>query len=200
LIARALVKQDRFDEAGDLLKKALAIQEKVFGPVHPRVASAVNELGSVALARDRYDDAEAAFRRMVAIYQSVYAGKHYLIGIAEANLASVFAAQKEYARAEPLYRQALAMYAETLPPDHLNVAITRIKLGRALLHQNRFKEAEIETLAGYQILSRQAKPSVTWLQQARKDLIAIYQQLHEAAKAERFQAEQAAVVLEPRAK
>jgi tetratricopeptide (TPR) repeat protein len=194
LIARALVKQDRYDEAEELLHRALSIQENVFGKVHPRVASAVNEIGSAALARNRFDDAEVAFKRIVDIYKSVYAGKHYLIGIAEANLASVYAARKEPARAEPLYREALAMYAKTLPPDHLNVAITQIKLGRSLLRQNRFKEAETETLAGYRILSKQAKPSVTWLQQARKDLAAIYQELHETAKAEQMLAEQAAVM------
>jgi tetratricopeptide (TPR) repeat protein len=194
LIARALLKQDRNDEAEELLNRALAIQESVFGKVHPRVASAVNEIGSVALARDRYDDAEAAFKRIVDIYKSVYAGKHYLIGIAEANLGSVYAARKEPARAEPLYREALAMYAKTLPPDHLNVAITQIKLGRSLLRQNHFKEAESETLAGYRILSRQAKPSATWLQQARKDLAEIYRELHETGKAEQILAEQAAVM------
>lgn len=85
------------------------------------------------------------------------------------------------------------MYAKTLPPDHLNVAITQIKLGRALLRQNRFKEAEGETLAGYRILSKQAKPSVTWLQQARKDLAEIYKESHEPEKARQILAEQAAV-------
>ena len=61
-------------------------------------------------------------------------------------------------RALDLYREALAMYAKTLPPNHLNVAITRIKLGRVLLRENRFKDAEGETLAGYDILSKQASP------------------------------------------
>jgi serine/threonine-protein kinase len=179
LIARALVKENRYEEATALLQRALAIQERVFGPVHPRVASAVNDLATVALAQNRFDDAEAGFRRMVAIYRSVYAGKHYLIGIALANLGSVYMARKDNAHAEPLYREALAMYAQTLPPDHLNVAITRIKLGRVLLRQNRLKDAEIECLAGYQILSKQASPSVTWLKSAREDLATIHAKLGE---------------------
>ena len=193
LIARALVKQNRNSEAQDLLQQALGIQERVFGKVHPRVASTVNELGSVALARERFDEAAADFQRMVDIYRSVYAGKHYLIGIALANLGSVYMARKDNARAEPLYREALAMYARTLPPDHLNVGITRIKLGRVLLRQNRVKEAEAETLAGYENLSKQASPSVTWLQVARQDLAAIYATLHEPERAKAFLAEQAAV-------
>lgn len=193
LIARALIKQNRVDLAMELLQRALAIQEKVFGAVHPRVASAVNELGTAALARDRFDEAEAAFRRMVSIYRSVYAGRHYLIGIALANLGSVYMARKENARAEPLYREALDMYAQTLPPGHLNFGITRIKLGRVLLRQNRFRDAEEETLAGYQILSKQASPSVTWLKQARTDLAAIYSALQDPEKAKKFLADKTAL-------
>jgi serine/threonine-protein kinase len=193
LIARAMIKQNNYDDAVELLQRALAIQEKVFGKVHPRVASAVNDLGAAALARGRFDEAEMQFRRMADIYRAVYAGKHYLIGIALANLGSVYTARKEYARAEPLYREALAMYAKTLPPNHLNVAITRIKLGRALLRENRFKDAEGETVAGYEILSKQASPSVTWLKEARHDLAIIYDVLHEPAKAKAFLAEQGVI-------
>ncbi|HEX3880041.1 MAG TPA: tetratricopeptide repeat protein [Bryobacteraceae bacterium] len=193
LIARALIKQNRYDEAIPLLRRALAIQEGVFGKVHPNVASAINDLGTAALAQGRFDEAEADFRRMVDIYRSVYAGKHYLIGIALANVGSVFMARKDYARAEQNYREALTMYAQTLPPDHLNVAITRIKLGRALLRENRPKEAEPESLGGYQVLSKQANPGVTWLQSARKDLAEIYTSLGESAKATAFETEQAAV-------
>ena len=79
--------------------------------MHPRVASAVNELGTVALQRDRLDDAEAAFRRMADIYATVYPGGHYLTGTALSNLASVYMARKEPARAEPLYRQAIVIYS-----------------------------------------------------------------------------------------
>ena len=170
LIARALNKQNRGDEAAGLLQRALTIQEKVFGPVHPRVASTVNEIATLALTREKYDEAEAGFRRMAEIYRKVYAGKHYLIGIAVANLGSVYLARKDWAQAEPLFREALAMYAQTLPPGHINFGITQIKLGRALLRQRRYREAEKETQAGYDILAKQANPSVTWLQQARKDL------------------------------
>ncbi|HEY1242652.1 MAG TPA: serine/threonine-protein kinase [Bryobacteraceae bacterium] len=192
LIARALVKQNRYEEAVALLRRALAIQEAVFGKMHPRVASAVNDLGAAALGEGHYAEAAAAFQRMIDIYRAVYAGKHYLIGIALANLGSVYMAQNDSARAEPLYRQALAMYAQTLPPDHLNVAITRIKLGRALLREHHLQQAEAESRAGYDILSKQANPSVTWLQQARQDLSAIYKELGEPDKAKTFLPDQVA--------
>jgi tetratricopeptide (TPR) repeat protein len=189
LIARAVSKQDRADEAFALLQRALAIQEKVFGSAHPRVASALNEVANVALMKDRYDDAEAAFRRMVDVYRAVHSGKHYTIGIGLANIGSVYMARRQEPAAEALFREALAMYAQTLPPEHLNIAITRIKLGRVLLRQNRFAEAEKETLAGYEVLSRQANPAVTFLRAARLDLAAIYTSLKQPEKAKFYQAE-----------
>ncbi len=192
LVARALLFQKRHDEALELLRRSLEIRERIFGPVHPQVASTLNEMGAIALQRDRFDDAEARYRRVVAIYRAAYAGKHYLIGIGLSNLASVYLARKDYARAEPLYREALAMYEQTLPPGHLNTAIGRIKLGRTLLREKRYGEAEEQSRAGYEILTRQASPSVSWLQSARQDLAEAYDALRRPELAQKFRAEREA--------
>jgi len=183
-VARALVREKRFDEAEALLEQALAIQERVYGPVHPRVASALNELGAVALMRDRLDTAEADFRRMIDVYRTLYQDRHYLIGIAVSNLASVYVARKQYAKAEPLYREAIRRFADTLSPDHLNTGIARIKLGHTLMREKKYAEAEVESLAGYHIVRRQANPSIAWLDDARRDLRAIYAGLNEPDKTE----------------
>ena len=86
------------------------------------------------------------------------------------------------------------MYAQTLPAGNLNEGITRINLGRALLRERRFAEAEVESLTGYQILAKQASPRVSWLQNAREDLVSIYAALRELEKARKFRAEQSALV------
>jgi len=157
--------------------------------VHPRVASALGELGKVAMKQGKLDEAEADFRRQADIYSEVYKGKHYYIGSALANLGGVYMERKQYARAERSFRDALQIYAETLPPDHLNVAIARIKLGRALIPQHRYADAEVESLAGYGILMKQTNPPANWLQNSRKDLVEEYGALHEPEKAAKFQAE-----------
>jgi len=46
-----------------------------------------------------------------------------------------------------------------------------------------------ETLAGYQILTRQTDPGVSWLVNARNDLVAAYDSLGEPEKAAKFRAE-----------
>ena len=194
LLGRSLNNQGRVSESADMLREALGIQERVYGQVHPRVASALGELGKVALQQGKLDEAEADFRRQADIYREVYKGKHYYIGAALANLGGVYMERKQYTRAEQSFREALQIYAQTLPADHLNVAIARIKLGRALIPQHRNKDAEAETLAGYEILMKQTNPPANWLLNARKDLVEEYGGLHQPENAAKFQAELAAAV------
>ena len=169
------------------MRDALGIQERIYGKVHPRVASALNEIGKVALQSGKYDEAEVAFHRMADIYRSVYSGKHYYIGIALSNLGSVDTERKRYSNAEQYLREALAMFSSTLPADHLNFGITRVKLGRVLLRERRYQEAEHESRTGLDILAKQASPSISWIQKGRQDLIAIYEALHQPEKAAKLQ-------------
>ncbi len=177
------------DEAARLFERALVIRERVFGKVHPQVASTLNELAGVALARNRFAEAEALARRVLAIYRTVHGGKHAFTGVGVSNLASVYVAQQQYARAEPLYREAIEIFTESQGAEHLNTGIARIKLGRTLLRQRRYAEAVRETLAGYQILTKQTDPGVSWLVNAREDLVAAYDSLGHPDKAAKFRAE-----------
>jgi eukaryotic-like serine/threonine-protein kinase len=128
---------------------------------------------------------------MAAIYRSIYGEHHYLFATALSNLASVYTAQKEWARAEEIFRQVIPIYTETQSEDHINTGIARIKLGRTLLRQQRYAEAETETRAGYEILVKKMDPNVSWLVNARKDLIEEYDALKRPADAAKFHAEQA---------
>jgi len=189
ILARALVAQGKQEEAGALLHEALAIQERVYGKLNTRVASTINEMGKLALQQGRLDEAEADFTRALNIWTSVYNGKHYYIGTALANLGGVSMDRKQYTPAESYFRESLHMYTETLPAGHKLLAITRIRLGRSLLRQNRFADAEAESLAGYNLLSNQPFPPQTWLADARADLVEEYDGLHQPFKAAYFRAQ-----------
>ena len=134
-------------------------------------------------------DAEPYFRRIGEIYRSVYGDKHYLVGIASSNLAGVYMARDDYATAERLYREAVALFTAAQSPEHLNTGIARIKLGRSLLRQQRGQEAEREVRAGYEIVAKQAAATVSWLKNAREDLVAIYTALQQPEQAETFRVE-----------
>src|SRR5580704_9921969 len=187
ILGRALMFQGHYDEAVDLFQSTLAIQERIYGPVHPRVASALNELGGAALRRGNLDEAIARFTRMAEIYRTLYHDQHYLIGLALSNLASVYIEEKDYPRAEQLFPEVLRRSSEQLPANHMFMGIAHIKLGRTLAREHRYADAEPESLAGYEIVSKQANPSVSWLKSARQDLITEYEALHQPEKAAKFQ-------------
>lgn len=174
MLGRNLVYQDRLDEAAVVLNEAIDVQEAVYGPDHPSVASAVNELGTMALLNGRLDEAETAYRRMARIYAAAFPDGHWLSGIATSNLASVEMRRERFAEAARLYAEAVASFVATQGSESVNTGIGRIKLGRALLRQGRFAEASGETQAGYDILTPQMEPGVSWLQSAREDLAAAY--------------------------
>jgi eukaryotic-like serine/threonine-protein kinase len=185
-LSRVLILERRFDEAVDLLRQALAIQERVYGPDNPAVASVLNEIGNIAYMRDQYDEAEARFTRALNIYKTVYHDHHSFIAVALSNIASVYMDRKDFPHAEKLFREAVQRFTDTQGADHINTAIAQIKLGRVILRQHRYREAEVQTLAGYGTLSKQASPSVTWLKSARKSMVEIYDATKEPEKAAQY--------------
>ena len=194
MVGRALAFQDgKHGEAVTVLTRALHIQEQAYGTSHPRAASALNELGNVAVAQSDYAAAERYFRRIRAIYFETYGPNHQLSALATANLGSVFMNSGDNARAEPLFRDAVQRYTAALSPTHLDVGIARIKLGRVLMRQQRYAEGLRETSAGYEIVKREAAPTVSFLKAARTDLAIMYDSLKQPARAAHFRAEQAAV-------
>jgi len=186
MLGRALEFQNKFDESDAVLKQALAIQERVYGPVHPSVAETLNELAANESMRNDMDGAIVQFRRVAEIYRSIYGDHHYLVAIALANVASQYMDKKDYAAAEPIFRDVIRRLTEVLPPDNVNTGIARIKLGRTLLRQNRFADAEAQTHAGFDSLSKQMDPTVSWLRSARKDLVAEYTGMNRPDQAAKF--------------
>ena len=188
-LGRAFVYQKKYDQAADVLGQALSVQRRLFGPVHSSVAETLNELGNVASMRNQLDDAEAKFRRVVDVYRSIYGDHHSFVAIALSNVASIRMDKKDYAGAEIIYRDVVRRFSESLSADNVNTAIARVKLGRTLLREDRFAEAEAETLAGYTILQKQTEPSTSFLRAARKDLVAEYEALKRPTESARFRAE-----------
>jgi len=188
-LGRSLEYEKRYDEADSVLLRSLAIQERIFGPVHQSVADTLNELGNVANMREDLDRAEAYARRVVDIYRAVYGDHHNYVAVAVSNLASVYMDKKDYPRAEQMFRDAIRRFTETLGADNVNTGEAHIKLGRTLLREKRYKEAEVESRAGYDNLIKQTSPATSYIRAARKDLVADYEGLKQPEKAARFKAE-----------
>lgn len=196
-LGRALTYEKKYEEAEEALQQALIIQERAYGPIHSSVAETLNELGNIASMRNLLDDAEAKFRRVAEVYRSIYGDRHSFVAVALSNVASIRMDKKDYPAAEELYRDVVRRFTESLSSDNVNTGIARIKLGRTLLREKRFREAEIETLAGYTILQKQTSPSTSFLRAARKDLVAEYEGLKKPERSAKFRAELLATAEKP---
>jgi eukaryotic-like serine/threonine-protein kinase len=191
MLGRALVYQDRHGEARVLLEEALATQRAVFGGDHPNVASALNDLGNIFVGEGKYAEADRSYGQMEEIYRRTRGDGHYLVATAMSNRANVRLRMGDAAGAERILRDVIGRYTRALSAEHPNTAIARIRLGRALLRQKRYRETIAESGGGYELLGKQAKAPVSWLQGARQDLAAAHGALGETELAERFRREHA---------
>ena len=186
LLAQSLVKLSRPDEAQPLLEHALAIEDRVHKEPHPRRAYILNALGANAAARGRQAEAEQYYLHSADILRSVYGPDYYLLGTAKMNIGVTWFERHDYPRAERLLREALSIYAKTLPPGHLAVGMARARLGRTLVREARWRDAEPELLAGYEIANKEA-PTSDWGTAAREDLATTYTALGRPAEARKYQ-------------
>ncbi len=191
MLATAVKNQGRYGEAEVMLRRALLTQERVYGPNHPHVANVMNALCDVALQRDQLDEAQACYEKVVAIFKASYGEEHSFVAVGLANLASVYLNKKDYGKAEQIFREVLVRYRRTLSPDNISIGVAEVKLGRTLTLEKRCAQATEHSQNGYNILIKQANPSLGFLQAARKDLGICYEAVGDHEKAVRYRAERA---------
>ncbi len=132
----------RFRSAEPLMRRALAIVERSYGPDHPDVAIRLNNLAQLLQATDRLDEAEPLMRQALAIDERSYGPDHPDVAIDLNNLATLLQATDRLDEAEPLMRQALAIDERSLGTDHPDVATDLNNLAMLLQATDRLDEAE----------------------------------------------------------
>ena len=92
--ALALVYQDlgRYEEAADLLEKALAAYIAHFGDGHPNVARSQSNLALVYQALGRYEEAAELFEKAIAADIAHFGEGHPNVATRQSNLALVYQA------------------------------------------------------------------------------------------------------------
>jgi len=134
--------QGKYTEAVPIAQTALRVAEATFGPQHPDVATALNNLAGLYRAQGKYAEAEPLCRHALALREKVLGPEHRDVATSLNNLAEVYRDQGKYAEAEPLYRRALAIWEKTLGPEHPDVAASLNNLAGLYHDQGKYAEAE----------------------------------------------------------
>jgi tetratricopeptide (TPR) repeat protein len=134
--------QAQFRPAEKLVRRALEIDTKYYGPVHPKVAVHVSNLGQLLKDTNRPEEAEVLMRRTLQIDGTTLGPDHQNVSIHLGNLAALFMSTNRFAEAEPLMRRALEIAEKNYGPENPNLSIPLNNLGELLLATNRASEAE----------------------------------------------------------
>ena len=133
--------QGEFDEAEEILRRALEIHRRTAGPEDVHVARGMNHLGTALFRRGDYDAAEPLLRAALELSRHQEdAGSDVAAGLND--LGMLLYGRGDYTAAEPLLAEAAAMRRELLGEDHPAVADTLSNLASALSRQGRYEDAE----------------------------------------------------------
>jgi tetratricopeptide (TPR) repeat protein len=113
------------------LRRALAIAEKAYGPVHPEVETALVNLGDLLSAERRLDAAVAVYRRAAAISEKVVGPEHPHTAEDLGGLGIALLEEKRAAEALPVLERAVAI-GERAQAEPVSLAKSRFALARAL--------------------------------------------------------------------
>jgi tetratricopeptide (TPR) repeat protein len=131
-----------YAKAEPLLSRALAIDEREFGPNDLVVATDLNDLGVVLGDLSRPSDAERLHRRALSIREQVLGPTDPVVATSLNNLATALVGLQRLAEAERLLRRALSIREQAFGSEQPIVAGTLQNLSTALSYLHRPSEAE----------------------------------------------------------
>ncbi|CAN0192932.1 unnamed protein product, partial [Ectocarpus sp. 12 AP-2014] len=85
--------QGKYEEAEPLYKRSLAIDEKVYGPDHPEVATDLNNWAALLEAQVRLSEAGPLFKRTQEIFEKSLGRDHPNVATILNNRAGLLQAQ-----------------------------------------------------------------------------------------------------------
>jgi len=131
----------RFDEAAQMLRRAVEEREQRLGPDHPSVAAQLFNLANVLRTQNKLDEAEALLRRDLSICRRAFGENHPRTARALAGLAIVLASRGRPDLALPLFQSAVQAAEAADGPRSTQYALALSNLGSVLLDLGRAREA-----------------------------------------------------------
>ncbi|HEU5376732.1 MAG TPA: tetratricopeptide repeat protein [Ktedonobacteraceae bacterium] len=133
----------RYTEAERLFQQALDIRKRIFGDIHPEVATLLNNLALLHDERGFYTRAEHLYQQAQEIWEKALGSNDPHVATCLANLAECYRQQSKYEQAKSLYQRALTIEEQALGSNHPSVAQTLNNLAVLYSNEGRFEQAEL---------------------------------------------------------
>ena len=131
-----------YQEAEPHLRRALDIQQRRFGPGHPEVARAVQNVGSLHEKKGDMVRAEELYREALVLARRRSTGDDSVTAELLDDLGRMRQEQGDLEGAERLEREALAIRRRTLGQDHADVAASLNNIAVVLGQRGEYAAAE----------------------------------------------------------
>ena len=155
-----------YEEAEELLARALQIAQKVHGESDPAAADYLDALGCLYRELDRTADAEPLLTQALAIVVETSGPEHAATGAKLHNIALFYYEKQDYARAEDCFLRALAIREKHLGPDDPGVATTLTQLAGVYRCTNSSNRPKPATSAPSRFMTIRWNPTMSPLQRA----------------------------------
>jgi eukaryotic-like serine/threonine-protein kinase len=130
------------NESEQVNRRALPLDQDLFGDRHPYVAVTLYNLGNIRLDYGDYAEGERLFARAVEINESWYGATHPKTASSVLMLGRSMAYQGRLSDADALYRRALEALRAAYGDNHMRVGSVLSLMGDLARDQGQFAEAE----------------------------------------------------------
>lgn len=134
---------NRLDVADEMVERVATSSEKMLGPDHPIVASALEAVANSLERQGRLAEAETRRKRAIDINERAYGNDHINVALSLQGLGNLYALQYRFDEAAPLLQRGLRTAEATLGSEHPALFDHLASLGELYLFVSNWGEAEL---------------------------------------------------------
>lgn len=172
-----LLREGKVADATKAAERALKVAVEAFGAEHPKVATSLNNLGTLYRIQGKYSQAESLYERAIAIKEKALGPEYPKVATSLNNLAGLYREQAKYTQASSLYERALSIREKTLGPEHPDVAQSLNNLALLYKTQGRFTQAESLYKRALEIWEKALGPDDPDVATVLENMAELYQKL-----------------------
>jgi len=161
LLGQIVDLRDRSLEGESLHRRAIAIFERVLGPLHRVTLTARRDLGwNLCLSSlefgSKLKEAEEFLREIVPVQRRVLGNEDLVTLGSSARLAHVLSVQQNFAESRPLIEETVAICRRRFGPEHIATAFAEMFLGESLDREGKPADALAMFEGIYRVYLREA--------------------------------------------
>ncbi len=134
--------RQRYSEAVDLYRQALALERAILGDEHPSLAVILNNLGIALRRLDRLEEAAAVMGEVLELQRKTLGEEHPEVTRTLNNLGGIAEARGDSSTALRYFQQASELLRQTGGPDHPRIFFLQIRIYASRLRMGEARTAE----------------------------------------------------------